>query len=217
MNPEATIEASVTDFWRTLSQWNGRYSALPLTNSQYRDCREDMDGQPTNPGPCFVSDNQTDPGSTGAEGRIRWQTQLQDQMDNHGTGDPNTQQSSPWRQLPASTDRAPKSRHPPGLDTPPKGDDIASAAGADKPAEDVPHGCSVRRLSWGFESYLSGVEMSWLAPASVPESPLNYLQDYPGGMDGPSTRRTSLPTCDANQGLNRPIAPEPLLRRIRFS
>ena len=150
MNPEATIEASVTDFWRTLSQWSGRYSALPLTNSQYRDCREDMDGQPTNPGPCFVSDNQTDPGSTGAEGRIRWQTQLQDQMDDHGTGDPNTQQSSPWRQLPASTDRAPKSRHPPGLDTPPKGDDIASAAGADKPAEDVPHGCSVRRLSRGL-------------------------------------------------------------------
>jgi hypothetical protein len=131
----------------TLSQWSGRYSALPLTNSQYRDRREDMDGQPTNPGPHFVSDNQTDPGSTGAEGRIRWQTQLRDQMDDRGTGDPNTQQSSPRRQLPASTDRAPKSRHPPGLDTPPKGDDIASAAGADKPAEDVPHGCSVRRLS----------------------------------------------------------------------
>jgi hypothetical protein len=112
----------------------------------------------------FVSDNQTDPGSTGAEGRIRWQTQLRDQMDDRGTGDPNTQQSSPRRQLPASTDRAPKSRHPPGLDTPPKGDDIASAAGADKPAEDVPHGCSVRRLSRGFESYLSGVEMRVFKP-----------------------------------------------------
>ena len=157
----------------TLSQWSGRYSALPLTNSQYRDCREDMDGQLTNPGPCFVSDNQINPGSTGGEGRIRWRTQLRDQMDDHGTGDPNIQQSSPRRQLPALTDRAPKSRHPPGLDTPPKGDDIASATGADKPAEDVPHGCSVRRLSRRFESYLSGVERRFRTGATWRPTGLN--------------------------------------------